>query len=187
MRFLLSVSTPLADRHPIAFASILLQNATVTDDQDTKPSPPDLSTQPLRFLAAYWTVWQTLTQQVDQQLNAELALDLRAFIALSYIQAGTTPGDLAHILSVPKYEVARTLKRLEKLQAISRRPAPHNARYHELSVTPHGRALWCDALAIVQSLTAPLLEPLGGQLDVVTRALEQVARAHSSRSLYEQQ
>ncbi|TSA87488.1 winged helix-turn-helix transcriptional regulator [Deinococcus detaillensis] len=143
-------------------------------------SAPDLAAQPLRFLNAYWTLWQALAQPVDSALVRLHDLDLRAFIALSYVQGGmTSPGELSVTMSIPKYEVSRTLDRLTKLGAITRRSDPANARRRTLGVTPSGQALWASALATVQAVTQPPLEALG-PLEALTLGLEQLA-AHAQR------
>ena len=104
---------------------------------------PDLNAQPLRFLNAYWTLWQALAQPVDSALTRQHGLDLRAFIALSYVQGGaTSPGELAAAMSIPNYEVSRTLDRLSHLGAITRQSDPANARRRRLSATPSGQVLW---------------------------------------------
>ena len=65
------------------------------------PHSPDLTRQPLRFLAAYWTAWQGLSGQVQAALAREHDLDLRAFLILSHVQAGPhTPSDLARTLDL---------------------------------------------------------------------------------------
>lgn len=142
--------------------------------------PPDLAAQPLRFLNAYWMLWQALAQPVDGALTRLHGLDLRAFIALSYVQGGmTSPGELSVSMSIPKYEVSRTLDRLSKLGAITRRSDPSNARRRTLTATPSGRALWASALATVQAVTQPPLAALG-PLEALTLGLEQLA-AHAQR------
>ena len=139
-------------------------------------SAPDLKAQPLRFLNAYWTLWQALAQPVDTALTRQHGLDLRAFIALSYVQGGaTSPGELAAAMSIPNYEVSRTLDRLGQLGAITRQSDPANARRRRLSATPPGQLLWSDALATVQAVTQPPLHALGPPLDVLTGSLERLA------------
>ncbi len=139
-------------------------------------SAPDLSAQPLRFLNAYWTLWQALAQPVDTALTRQHGLDLRAFIALSYVQGGaTSPGELATAMSIPNYEVSRTLDRLDRLGAITRQSDPANARRRCLSATPSGQVLWSAALATVQAVTQPPLHALGPPLDALTASLERLA------------
>lgn len=149
----------------------LLHNANVPDD------PADLDAQPLRFLSAYWTAWQTLAARAETELVARHGLDLRAFIALSYIQgAPLSPGDLAARLGVPRYEVSRVLERLSALGAITREGRPGNARFRVLDATPAGRERWAAALATVRDVAGPPLLALGdAELDRLTRALERLA------------
>ncbi|GAA4010078.1 hypothetical protein GCM10022631_23250 [Deinococcus rubellus] len=135
-----------------------------------------MSVQPLRFLNAYWTLWQALAQPVDSALARRHSLDLRAFIALSYVQGGaTSPGELADAMSIPRYEVSRTLDRLSHLGAITRLSDPANARRRLLSATPSGQALWNAALATVQAVTQPPLHALGTPLEALTSHLERLA------------
>lgn len=137
---------------------------------------PDLNAQPLRFLNAYWTLWQALAQPVDSALTRQHGLDLRAFIALSYVQGGaTSPGELAAAMSIPNYEVSRTLDRLSHLGAITRQSDPANARRRRLSATPSGQVLWTSALMTVQAVTQPPLHALGPPLDALTSSLERLA------------
>ena len=142
-----------------------LQNATMADPRTihfpgqaagAQSAPLDLTQQPLRFLNAYWTLWQVLSERVNAELVREHDLDLRAFIALSYLQGGlSSPSDLSRRMVIPKYEVTRTLSRLSRLSAIDRRGDPSNARRQHLSVTAAGQGLWASALATVQAVTQP--------------------------------
>lgn len=137
------------------------------------PAPPDLSQQPLRFLAAYWTAWQGLSGQVQDALQREHALDLRAFLILSHVQAGPqTPSDLARTLDLPRYEVARALRHLQEAGAVTRQQQPGDARRHALHATPAGQALWHAAMQTLARATQPALDRLGPQLHAVTAGLE---------------
>ena len=132
----------------------------------------------MRFLKAHWTVWQLLSQRAEAELQRRHDLDLRAFIALSYVQAASTsPGELAVSMAIPRYEVSRTLARLVRLQAITRRPDRLNARRQCLSVTATGAQLWAAALGSVQAVTGPLLNLPETQLTETTRHLEHLAAA----------
>ncbi|GGB54432.1 MarR family winged helix-turn-helix transcriptional regulator [Deinococcus soli (ex Cha et al. 2016)] len=134
---------------------------------------PDLTRQPLRFLAAYWTAWQGLSAQVQTALAREHGLDLRAFLILSHVQAGPqTPSDLARTLDLPRYEVARALRHLQGAGAVAHAPHPMDARRHALHVTPAGAQLWGAAMQTLQHATQPALTRLGSQLDAVTAGLE---------------
>ena len=135
----------------------------------------DLHAQPLRFLTAYWGVWQALSGRA----NADLAvhgLDLRSFIALSYVQGSpTSPGELARVLDVPRYEMTRILDRLTALEAITREHDPANARSRRLDVTPAGRVRWEAALQAMTALIDPALTSLGSRLEPLTASLENLA------------
>ena len=101
----------------------------VSDLSAPDNSAPDLSAQPLRFLHAYWRVWQALAARAEGQLSREHELDLRAFIALSYLQSGVTgPGELAAQLGLPRYVITRTLDALVRLGAVKRGIGSHDAR-----------------------------------------------------------
>lgn len=131
-----------------------------------------LNAQPLRFLTAYWGVWQALSGRVNAELHG-LGLDLKSFIALSYVQgAPTSPGELSRVLDLPKYEVTRVLDRLSGLGAITRDSDPANARSRRLDVTPEGQRLWHTALHAVSALVSPALSALGPHLEPLTISLE---------------
>ena len=50
-------------------------------------------------------MWQALAARADLELTRKHGLDLRAFIALSYIGGGVfLPGELACALGLPNYE-----------------------------------------------------------------------------------
>ncbi len=137
---------------------------------------PDLSAQPLRFLHAYWRVWQVLAARAEGQLSREHGLDLRAFIALSYLQSGVSgPGELAVQLGLPRYVITRTLDALARLGAVERGTDAHDARRQTLLVTPAGHALWAAALRTVEQVCAGPLGGLGAALTPLTVALEQLA------------
>ena len=140
---------------------------------------PDLTQQPLRFLAAYWTAWQGLSGQVQAALTREHSLDLRAFLILSHVQAGPlTPSDLARTLDLPRYEVARALRSLQDAGAVTHQPHPGDARRRALQVTPTGQQLWRAAMQTLQDATQPALDRLGPSLDAVTAGLEALTVPH---------
>lgn len=134
---------------------------------------PDLTRQPLRFLAAYWSAWQGLSAQVHAALREAHGLDLRAFLILSHVQGGPlTPSDLARTLDLPRYEVARALRHLQDAGAVTHAPQPGDARRRVLRVTPAGESLWLAAMQTIQHTTRPALDRLGPHLGAVTTALE---------------
>lgn len=123
--------------------------------------PDPLQTPELAFLTALWDVWQALTQRGEAELRGRHGLDLRSFIALAYVQGGTTqPAALARELGVPRYEVSRVLAALESQGAVTRGHGGPDARRVTVTVTPAGRALWEEALETVREVTGPALAAL---------------------------
>lgn len=136
---------------------------------------PDLNGQPLRFLSAYWTVWQGLGSRLQQAMQGAHDLDLRTFIVLSHLQAApVTPSQLADTLDLPRYEVARVLRRLEERGALTRTTLPGDGRRHALQVTASGAALWRAALHTAEQSAAPAITALGPDLNALTAALERL-------------
>lgn len=132
----------------------------------------------LAFLTALWDAWQALSAQVEAELRARHGLDLRAFVALAYVQGGAEqPARLARELGVPRYEVSRVLHALETRGAVWRGQTGPDARRVTVTVTPAGRALWEDALETVRALTAPPLAALGPRAGGLTDDLHILARA----------
>ncbi|MFC4452469.1 MarR family winged helix-turn-helix transcriptional regulator [Deinococcus sonorensis] len=139
--------------------------------------PPDLNSPSLRFLTAYWNVWQALAARAELQLSQEHGLDLRAFIALSYLQSGVrSPGELALQMGLPRYVVTRTLDALSRLDAVERATDRADGRRQQLGVTAAGRALWQQALQTVEEVCEVPLSSVEGGLTPLTLQLEQLAR-----------
>lgn len=123
--------------------------------------PDPLQTPELAFLTALWDVWQALSERGEAELRGRHGLDLRSFIALAYVQGGTTqPAALARELGVPRYEVSRVLAALEAGGAVTRGHHGPDARRVTVRVTPAGRALWEAALETVRGVTGPALAVL---------------------------
>jgi DNA-binding MarR family transcriptional regulator len=142
---------------------------------------PDLSAQPLRFLHAYWRVWQGLAARAEGQLEQAHGLDLRAFLALSYLHGGAThPSELAAQLSLPRYVITRTLDTLSRLHAIERVSDSSDRRRQNLRVTLPGRTLWLAALQTVEQVCGQPLAVLGEQLGPLSDGLERLAAATES-------
>ena len=150
------------------------------------PTAPALSppaSQPLRFLNAYWQLWQALAARAEVQLSQQHGLDLRAFMALGYLQGGvSSPGELAVQLGLPRYVVTRTLDALSRLEAVQRVTDGHDARRQQVNVTPAGRVLWAAALQTTVSVCEGPLSALGPRLGTLTALLEELGGAASGFS-----
>ncbi len=132
----------------------------------------------MAFLTALWEAWQALTRLGEAELRARHDLDLRAFVALAYVQGGTAqPAALARELGVPRYEVSRVLRALEARGAVTRGPAQADARRVTVTVTPRGADLWNAALETVRGVTGPPLATLGPRAQVLTDDLRALAHA----------
>ncbi len=133
------------------------------------PSPhadDELRSSELQFLTALWDIWQALTTVGEARLRAQHGLDLRGFIALSYLQEGPQqPADLARELGVPRYEISRMLAALDAQGAVTRERGNASRgldrRGVVVHITPAGRERWAAALQTVRTLTAPPLAHLG--------------------------
>lgn len=151
------------------------------------PPPPctdaELGSPELRFLTALWDTWQALTTVGEARLRARHGLDLRGFIALSYLQGGPQhPADLARELGVPRYEVSRVLSALDALGAVTRERGTaaqgRDGRGVIVRITPAGCERWGEALQTVRTLTGPPLARLdGAQQLTLIQHLHGVARA----------
>lgn len=148
------------------------------------PSPPpsteaELNSPELRFLTALWDTWQALTTVGEARLRALHGLDLRGFVALSYLQAGPQhPADLARELGVPRYEVSRVLAALDALGTVTRERGDTDGRGVIVRITPAGCERWGAALQTIRTLTGPALARLdhAQQLTLIGN-LQGVARA----------
>ena len=137
---------------------------------------PDLSAQPMRFLYAYWRVWQGLAARAEGQLERAHGLDLRSFLALSALHGGVLhPSELAMQLGLPRYVVTRTLDTLSRLNAVERGLDSGDRRRQNLHITPAGRLLWLAAMQTIEHVCGEPLAVLGEQLDSLTTALERLA------------
>lgn len=144
--------------------------------------PDPLQTPELAFLTALWDVWQALSERGEAELRGRHGLDLRSFIALAYVQGGTTqPAALARELGVPRYEVSRVLAALEAQGAVTRGHHDPDARRVTVRVTPAGRVLWEGALETVRGVTGPALAALPPEAHAaLPRHLTAVAQAARS-------
>lgn len=123
---------------------------TRPDDQNLQPFPPSIL-----LLEALWLLWQSIAADGETQLHAELGLDLRAFIALSHLQARSfQPAELANALMLRRYETSRLLAQLEEKKLIQRVPGLNaDGRRVTVSITPDGRALWQKGIGVASRVT----------------------------------
>jgi DNA-binding MarR family transcriptional regulator len=131
----------------------------------TARADDELRSSELQFLTALWDLWQALTTVGEARLRAQHELDLRGFIALSYLQEGPQqPADLARELGVPRYEISRVLGALDAQGAVTRErgTASHGGdrRGVTVHITPAGRERWAAALQTARTLTGPPLAQL---------------------------
>ncbi|GGM03382.1 MarR family transcriptional regulator [Deinococcus aerophilus] len=140
---------------------------------------PDLHSPEVQFLTALWDTWQALVAAGAAQLEARHALDLRGFIALSYLQTGPQqPAELARHLGIARYEVSRTLAALDGLGAVTRERGGTDARGVTVRITPAGRDRWAAALQTVRAVTGPSLAGLSpASASQLTQSLQTVAHA----------
>lgn len=138
-----------------------------------------LNSPELHFLTALWDTWQALSSVGEARLRALHGLDLRGFIALSYLQGGPQhPADLARELGVPRYEVSRVLAALDTLGAVTRARGGADGRGVIVRITPAGRERWVAALHTTQALTGPPLAHLSPeQQGALIQTLQGVAHA----------
>ncbi|MFC6617613.1 MarR family winged helix-turn-helix transcriptional regulator [Deinococcus radiophilus] len=115
---------------------------------------------PMLFLMGLWDVWQSLTREGEQLLR-EHGLDLRSFIVLCYVGAGTAqPTALASALGVARYDISRTLKRLEEAGLLERFSDPGDARRSHLTLSSAGVTCQAKAEAALLGLVQSRLDRL---------------------------
>lgn len=156
------------------------------------PDAAELNSPELQFLTALWDTWQALTTVGEARLRAQHGLDLRGFIALSYLQSGPQqPADLACELGLPRYEISRVLAALDALGAVTRERGTitqngADGRGVIVRITPAGRERCGAALLTVRALTGPPLAPLGNQQQLTLiqtlRGVAQAARQQTESS-----
>ncbi|GHF97150.1 hypothetical protein GCM10017783_06190 [Deinococcus piscis] len=131
----------------------------------------------LQFLMSLWDVWQGLTRAGEGLLRERHSLSLREFIVLCYVQGGTQqPSALAEALGVPRYDISRTLARLEEAGLLTRQPDAQDARRTTLQLTAAGQASQAQAQATVLEFVGQSIARLSAQPDLpdiltVSRAL----------------
>lgn len=135
--------------------------------------PPELNAPSIQLLTGMWLLWHTFAQRGEKVLHERHSLDLRSFIAMSYLQnCPQRPAQLSSILGVPRYEVSRTIKELEAQQLVTRTPQGDDGRSVSIALTEMGHQTWREALLTVQEVIDPVLAGLDpSQVQQVTRSL----------------
>lgn len=126
-----------------------------------------------------WELWHALMPAGEARLSA-LGLSLRGFIALGHLQAGPRqPAELATQLGLPRYEMSRLLRELERGGLLRReRGTAHDGRRVRVQATDAGRERWRQGLGAVEAVTAPRLAALDpDDLARLTAALRAAAHA----------
>ncbi len=94
---------------------------------------------------------------------AALGLDSKELFLLAEIDDHPYPAELASTMSMPKATVTVYLKRLEAAGLVRREIDPADLRRHRLQLTPAGRRVSKDGLAL-------LSDAFGKRLERLTRA-----------------
>lgn len=116
----------------------------------------------IQLLTALWNLWQSLAADGAARLRDACGLDLKGFIALSYLQEHPyQPAELASALQMPRYEVSRLLGTLEAQGYLARSRARRDGRQVSVQVTDQGRLAWERGVQTVEAVTAPYLAHLG--------------------------
>lgn len=121
----------------------------------------------MQFLMSLWDVWQGLTRAGEGLLRGRHHLSLREFIVLCYVQGGTRqPSALALALNVPRYDISRTLARLEAAGLLTRQPDAQDARRTELHLTAFGQEVRAQAEATVLEFVGESVQGLAARPDL---------------------
>ena len=103
--------------------------------------------------------------------------ELRLLLAIRAASTGGRPTDLARELHLTASGVTRALLPLEKRGIVAREKDPRDARASQTVLTPAGRQLLDEALAVAAEKGARLLRRLSvGQTKQLQRLLEEVGR-----------
>lgn len=135
---------------------------------------------PIQLLTAIWNLWQSLAAEGTARLREECGLELKEFIAVSYLQAKPAyPAWLADEMQMPRYEVSRLLGNLEQKGFVQRTRDPADGRQVLVALTPDGLSAWQTGLRTTERITRPYLAGLGEQeLRDLIRTLTNLAMTH---------
>lgn len=133
---------------------------------------------PLELLTALWNLWQSLMADGAERLREECGLDLKEFIAASYLQAAPAhPAELAERMQMPRYEVSRLLRSLEDKGLARRTRDGVDRRQVVVELTPGGLEAWQRGLRTAEQVTAPYLAGLSeGQRQDLLLTLTRLTR-----------
>ena len=140
---------------------------------EAHPSPAAV-----QFLEAVWLLWQSLASEGERALQREPGLDLRGFMALSYLQARPyQPAQLADQLMLHRYEMSRLLRQLEHQGLITREGIHGDGRRVRVTLTPVGQQAFQTGLLTAEQVTRPYLEHLTPhQVQTLTGSLGKLTR-----------
>jgi DNA-binding MarR family transcriptional regulator len=104
-----------------------------------------------------------------------LGLDTKELFLLAEVDEHPFPAELATALSMPKATVTVHLKRLEAASFVRREIDPTDLRRHRLLLTPAGRKVAADGLAVLSAEFDKRLERLTvGQQKELKSLLERI-------------
>jgi DNA-binding MarR family transcriptional regulator len=121
---------------------------------------------PLDDSAKIWSLNYQVLLSVISSVEADittLGLDSKELFLLAEIDDHPYPAELAATMSMPKATVTVYLKRLEAAGFVRREIDPADLRRHRLQLTPAGRQITTDGLAL-------LSDAFGKRLERLTRA-----------------
>ncbi|MDT5018107.1 MAG: MarR family transcriptional regulator, temperature-dependent positive regulator of motility [Mycobacterium sp.] len=102
--------------------------------------------------AKIWSLNYNLLLSVISSVEAELTalgVDSKELFLLAEVDEHPYPAELAATLSMPKATVTLYLKRLEAAGFVRREIDPTDLRRHRLLLTPIGREVTTDGLAVL--------------------------------------
>jgi MarR family transcriptional regulator, temperature-dependent positive regulator of motility len=106
---------------------------------------------------------------------AALGVDSKELFLLAEVDEHPYPAELATTMSMPKPTVTVYLKRLEAAGFMRREIDPADLRRHRLQLTPAGRRVTKDGLALLSDAFSKRLERLtGAQQKELKNLLEQI-------------
>lgn len=141
----------------------------------------------IQLLTALWNLWQSLAADGSARLREECGLELKEFIAVSYLQACPLhPAKLAQEMQMPRYEVSRLLGSLEEKGFVQRSRQQKDGRQVLVELTASGLSAWQRGLRAVERVTEPYLSCLTGpeqqQLILKLTALPLTTLPHTRRT-----